>query len=82
MKFDLNRLKAERVAKGFTQQDLADALGISRTAYWKKESGDSDIGLEQFLKILQILGLSKQDLPIFLQTMLTKENERKNKDAK
>lgn len=78
MKFDLNRLKAERVAKGFTQQDLADALGISRTAYWKKESGDSDIGLEQFLKILQILGLSKQDLPIFFANNVDKR-ERKEK---
>lgn len=31
-------LKAERIAKGFTQQEIAKAIGISRTAYTNIEN--------------------------------------------
>lgn len=65
MKFDLSRLKAERVAKGFTQAEMAKAIGISLNAYWRKEHGQRDISVEEFIRILNALGYSKKQLPLF-----------------
>lgn len=38
MAFNLNRLKAERVARGYTQAQFANKLQMSREAYAKRES--------------------------------------------
>ena len=51
MKFDLQRLKGERVARGITQAEMAHKIGISTNAYWRKENGERDIGMEEFVKI-------------------------------
>lgn len=65
MKFNLSRLKAERVAKGLTQAEMAKKIGISTNAYWRKEHGYRDISVEEFVKILNVLGYSKKQLPLF-----------------
>ncbi|MBU5663700.1 helix-turn-helix transcriptional regulator, partial [Enterococcus sp. S183_ASV_20] len=33
MEFELNRLKAERIAKGYSQEELAKKLGWTRSMY-------------------------------------------------
>ncbi|CCI85319.1 hypothetical protein FC52_GL000886 [Lactobacillus pasteurii DSM 23907 = CRBIP 24.76] len=65
MEFDLKRLKAERVAQGLTQAELAHKIGISTNTYWKKENGQRDIGIDEFIKIMSVLGFSKEQLPLF-----------------
>ncbi|WP_195589397.1 helix-turn-helix domain-containing protein [Lactobacillus paragasseri] len=65
MKFDLQRLKAERVAQRITQAEMARKIGISTNAYWRKENGDRDIGMEEFVKILQVLGFNKKQISLF-----------------
>lgn len=39
MQFNYNRLKAERIARGLTVQEMADFLGIAKGTYSKKEMG-------------------------------------------
>lgn len=65
MKFDYRRLKAERVAKGFTVEHVANKLGISKGYYSKKENEKSPIDVEEFAMILTILGLQISDIHIF-----------------
>lgn len=65
MKFDLKRLKGERVARGITQAEMAHQIGISTNAYWRKENGERDIGMEEFVKILKVLGFKKKQISLF-----------------
>lgn len=65
MKFDLQRLKGERVARGITQAEMAHKIGISTNAYWRKENGERDIGMEEFVKILSVLGFRKKQISLF-----------------
>lgn len=65
MKFDLQRLKGERVARGITQAQMARKIGISTNAYWRKENGERDIGMEEFVKILSVLGFEKKQILLF-----------------
>ncbi|EFB62846.1 DNA-binding helix-turn-helix protein [Lactobacillus gasseri 224-1] len=71
MKFDLQRLKGERVARGITQAQMARKIGISTNAYWRKENGERDIGMEEFVKILSVLGFEKKQISLFLQKTFT-----------
>ncbi len=65
MKFNLNRLKAERIAKGFTQEEIGEKIGITKSGYSKLESGQSKIDIDTFVSILTVLGLNPEDLVIF-----------------
>lgn len=67
VEFDVKRLKAERIAKGLTQQDLADALGVTRSWYAMKENGKRKLSLEEFSKILDALGYNESDVHIFFK---------------
>lgn len=48
MYFDYNRLKGERIAKGYTVQEMADVLGVSKGTYSKKENGKIPITVDDF----------------------------------
>ena len=65
MKFNYNRLKAERIAKGLTVQDMADELGITKGAYSKKENGKIAVTVEDFSLISNKLGISHEQINIF-----------------
>lgn len=65
MKFNYNRLKAERIAKGLTVQDMADELGITKGAYSKKENGKIAVTVEDFSLISNKLGISHEQIIIF-----------------
>ena len=68
MILDRNRLKAERVAKGYTQEYMANALGWeTRTPYVKRELGLIDIGIDEFLAMAEILGYDETNLSIFFK---------------
>ena len=45
-----SRIKAFRNAKNFTQEQVADKIGVSRQKYARIESGVNSITLEFFLK--------------------------------
>lgn len=76
MTLDLLRLKAERIAKGYTQDDMAEKMGWkSRTPYAKRENGIVDIGANELMKMAEILGYSPNEMGIFF-TMNVPEKER------
>ena len=78
MRLDIKRLKAERVAKGLSQEEMATKMGwSSRTPYVKRELGIIDIGINEFLKMIKILGYTENNLSIFF-TEDVPEKERIN----
>lgn len=78
MRLDINRLKAERVAKGLSQEEMASKMGWkSRTPYVKRELGIIDIGVDEFLKMIKILGYTENNLSIFF-TKDVPEREQMN----
>lgn len=75
MTLDLLRLKAERVAKGLSQDEMARKMGWkTRTPYAKRENGIVNIGADELVKMASILGYSKNELVFFLQLPFPKEN--------
>lgn len=77
MKFNYNRLKGERIARGLTVEEMAKELGISKGAYSKKENGKIPITVEDFSKITKKLGIGPEKIYIFftnnVSEMSTKE---------
>lgn len=65
MPLELSRIKAERVAKGMTQQELANRLGVNRATYAKREAGLVKLGADELSEIAHILGYSDDQLGIF-----------------
>lgn len=66
MTLNLKRLRAERVACGLTQDEMARKMGWeTRTPYAKRENGIVDIGVNEFIKMAQILGYDINNLEIF-----------------
>jgi len=53
-------VRTQRRRKGMTQAELAEAAGLHRKTIYQFESGESDVSLGRFMKILQVLELSLQ----------------------
>lgn len=78
MNLDLNRLRAERIANGLTQEDMAKRLGWNdRSRYAKRESGIVDIGANEFIQIANILGYDTDNLAIFFTTNVPEKERSK-----
>lgn len=61
-------LKSKRVLLGVTQEDIASALGISRTAYSKKENAKNPFTREELETVKGLLKLSSQEfMDIFFE---------------
>lgn len=75
MILNLNRLRAERIANGITQDEMAHKMGWkTRTPYAKRENGIVDIGANEFIKMAKILGYETNNLDIFFtQSVPVKE---------
>lgn len=57
-----NRIKALRSAKNFTQEQIADQIGISRQKYARIESGTNNITLEVLSQIANVLDVQVGDI--------------------
>ena len=55
-------LKNHRVACGMTQEFVAEALGVSRQAVSKWESGRSDPSTANLMALARLFGLTPEDL--------------------
>lgn len=62
MKFDRKRLRAERVARGLTQEDMGKLMGMSRISYAKREEGTVNIGVDELALIGEILKIKPENL--------------------
>lgn len=68
MTLDLLRLRAERVANGLSQDEMAKKMGWkTRTPYAKRENGIVDIGANELIKMAEILGYSSDEIGIFFK---------------
>ena len=56
------RIKALRTAKNYTQEQVADRLGISRQKYARVENGTNSITLDILAKIAEILDVTVGDI--------------------
>lgn len=76
MNVNLKRLKAERIANGLTQDEMANRMGWkSRTPYAKRELGLIPIGADELARAAEILGYNTNSLGIFF-TLSVLEKER------
>lgn len=57
-----SRIKMLRRAKNFTQEQIAEQIGISRQKYARIESGANNITLEILSRIADILGVAVGDI--------------------
>jgi transcriptional regulator with XRE-family HTH domain len=56
------RIRQIRIQKGLSQENMADMLGLSTTAYGDMERGRTDISLGRLENISKILDISLPDL--------------------
>lgn len=72
MKLNLKRLRAERIAKGMNQYEMAKAMGWhTRSSYAKRENGITSIDVNEFVKMASILGYSANQLDLFFTDNVT-----------
>jgi ribosome-binding protein aMBF1 (putative translation factor) len=63
IRLDISELvKSRRSKMGWTQQELADAIGSSQSRIAKLEAGDPGISLDLMIKALLQLGTSKKEI--------------------
>lgn len=72
MKFNHNRLKAERIARGFTVQEMGEVIDVSKGTYSKKENGKLPINIDEFSLITNKFGLEREDIAIFFTLDVSK----------
>lgn len=53
-----DRIRLQRLQRGLSQENLADALGLSTTAYGDIERGKTDLTLSRLNQIAQVFGIS------------------------
>lgn len=53
-----SKLKQVRLARNFTQQDIAEKMGVSRVYYSQWESNDRRINADQLLQFAKIVGVT------------------------
>lgn len=56
------RLRQARLDAGFTQQRMADLLGISLNGYQKYEQGETQPPLDTLVRLSRILGVTTDHL--------------------
>lgn len=57
-----SRIKALRIAKNYTQEQVAERLGISRQKYARFENGSNSITLDFLTKIADMLDVTVGDI--------------------
>ncbi len=57
-----NRIKALRSTKNFTQEELAEKIGVSRQKYARIEKGTNSITLDILSKIAKVLDVTVGDI--------------------
>ena len=57
-----NRIKSLRTAANFTQEQIADRIGISRQKYARIENGVNSITLDILSKLASVLGVTVGDI--------------------
>lgn len=64
IKSHIKFIKSLRDQRGFSQQEIADKLGISRTSYIGVEKGTRELFLSEAQKLSSVFGISLEDMEI------------------
>ena len=70
------KLKEYRISKGYTQQEMADILGITQQSYSNKEVGKRGFNTKELLILQKVLGVNIEDI----YEELSREIDKKLKD--
>ena len=62
------RIHALRVERDFTQEQVAEYLGMSRQKYARVEKGINDITLDILMKIAELFGVGINDITSVIDT--------------
>ena len=77
MELNLRRIKAEHIAKGYTQDVVAEKMGWrSRTPYAKRENGIVPFGADELAEFGNILGYGVNELGIFFDKNVPIEEQK------
>ena len=76
MKLDLKRLRAERVACGLSQEDVAKKFGKTRSWYAKRENGFVSIGADELAKIAGIFNIYDKRIAIFFNNNVPEKEQK------
>jgi transcriptional regulator with XRE-family HTH domain len=75
MDFNFNRLKAERIARGKSQEQMALALGMAKSTYSKKENGVLRLSVDDFAKATSYLGMNTSEIHVFFTQKIPKREQ-------
>lgn len=67
-----SKLKNKRLAAGYTQQQIANAVGIDRTFYSNIENGHKNCRTQIWLKIADVLEIPEDQLISYIKEGLQK----------
>lgn len=60
-----SKIKKVRELRNYTQEHLADRLGMSQTGYSKIERGETDVPFSKLTQIAEVLDVKLEDLITF-----------------
>lgn len=78
MKELLSNIKSIRLEKGYSQENIAEVLGIDVSNYGRIENGVTDLKMKQFVKIAEFLHISPIDLFTYPKKFVDSEKIEKN----
>lgn len=58
----MKKLKELRIINGYTVEDMAKSIGISKTYYWQIENKDRRLYYELAVKIAKVFNLKPDDI--------------------
>lgn len=61
MTFNFQKLRYERMSRKISQEEMAKLLGMNHTSYWKRENGKVAISVEEFIKMLEVMGIPQSE---------------------
>lgn len=76
MKVDLLRVRAERVAKGYTQAKMAGLMGLARDQYNKRENGKISFSADELITLAGLLGYSRNEIGIFFKQTVPETQQK------
>lgn len=78
MNFNLQKLRYERMSRKISQDEMAEALNLSRSSYAKRESGIVKISVEEFTVIINKLGIPENEAINFFTFNVPKRERQVN----
>lgn len=78
MAFNYNKLRGKIKEVCGTQDNFAKAIGIGRVSLSQRLNNILDFSQEEIHKSCEILGIDKEDIPVYFFTLEVQKSERIN----